>query len=94
MHKWKKQGSYPLSEEQEIPKIEIEPIEFGFDEKGYLKIKIHLSVGMWNMLGCLAEAQTRVMAQFGAMGRMGEEQKRKALIRPKNVLDGFRKRWQ
>lgn len=65
----------------------LDPIEFGFDKDGYLKIKIHLSVGLWAMLGCLVEAQTRVMAQFGQMAKV---EKDRQLVRPKGDVKDYK----
>lgn len=80
-----------MSEEVE-EKPQFDPIEFGFDKDGYLRIKVHLSVGLWNMLGMLVEAQTRVMAQFGKMEKAVQEQK-KGLVRPNGNLEAFKNRW-
>ena len=70
---------------------QLDPIEFGFDPEGYLKIKIHMTMGLWNMLGALEEAKAQVMAQFARIAKIEEQKKGRGLIRPE-VFNGD-KRW-
>jgi hypothetical protein len=66
-----------LSEEEKL-----DPIEFGFTTDGkYLKIKVPVALGMWNILGALAEAHIRVMNYFSQMAT-AEAKKQNHLIRP------------
>lgn len=67
-------------------------VDFGFDKEGYLRVKIHLSHGLWNILGALVEAQTRVMAYFGQIAAI-EEAKKNKLVRPNDNLESFKNKW-
>jgi hypothetical protein len=69
---------------------EEQKILFGFDKEGYLNIRIHLDAGMWNILGALTEAQTRVMSYFGQMAQAAQK---KNLVRPNGILEKFKNKW-
>lgn len=66
----------------------IDPIEHGIDKDGYLRIKVHLSLGKWNLMGALAEAQLLVVNYFGQMAKA--EAQKKGLVRPNGNMNQWK----
>lgn len=67
----------------------------GIDTEGFLNVKVHVSLGKWNLWGVLVDAQNLVLGYFAQLRRreMQEEAKKSGLVRPDGVLKGFRNKW-
>jgi hypothetical protein len=65
-------------------------IACGIDEEGFLHVKIHVSFGLWNLLGVCEHAKLKATAFFN---HQAMAQETKGLVRPNGQHRGFFNKW-
>jgi hypothetical protein len=66
-------------------------ITFGFDQEGFLNIKIHRDLGLWNLMGALKEAEFRVWSYFL---QIEVAEAKKGLLRPDKRMESWYNKWR
>ena len=65
-------------------------VSCGIDDEGFLTVRAHVGLGLWNLLGLCEHAKLKVSAFFA---QEAQRQETKGLVRPAGQHRGFFNKW-